>query len=83
MLEFLNELTIDFWGQLLILLFIAIIFIVIGSFIVKSFRLSFLLLIDPGSNQRRLKENSFLYGTMQTILGILIIGAFISILTNK
>ena len=83
MLEFLNKLTVDFWGQLLILLFVAIIFIVIGSFIVKSFRLSFLLLIDPGSNQGRLKENSFLYGTIQTILGILIIGAFISILTNK
>ena len=83
MLEVLNELTINFWGQLLILVFFVIIFTLIGSLIVKSFRLSFLLLIDPGSNQGRLKEKNFLYGTIQTILGILIIGALVSILTNK
>jgi len=82
MIDILRSLSTNFLGQLLLLGVCITAITIIGALILKSSKLSFRLLVDPGSN-KDVNRKFFLFGALQTIIGIVIVGALISVLTNK
>ena len=82
MIDILRSLSTNFLGQLLLLGVCITAITIIGALILKSSKLSFRLLVDPGSN-KDVSRKFFLFGALQTIIGIVIVGALISVLTNK
>ena len=82
MAEIFKSLSTNFLGQLLLLSICIIIVTIIGALILKSSKLSFRLLVDPGSN-KEVASKFFVFGAVQTIIAIIIVGSIISVLTNK